>query len=157
TSDLLAAGGWLYVTLPATTDVGPMKIWATRVPPLSAPRGVFTPALFPVADTVPPGPYDDLFQEAEDYNDGFVRVAHAAQPRTIDPLHDDDDGPRPAKEAGVQVGWDDEQVTVWLNRQIDPAAATLDAPLGVHGYRIDVREGTSGPWSSLCHAAGPLT
>ena len=26
---------------------------------------------------------------------------------------------RPATDAGIDLGWDDEQVTLWLNRQLD--------------------------------------
>jgi hypothetical protein len=41
-----------------------------------------------------------------------------------------------------------------MNRQIDPAAARLDAPMGVLGYRIDAREHVAAAWSSLCRASG---
>ena len=53
---------------------------------------------------------------------------------------------RPATDAGIDLGWDDEQVTVWLNRQLeamrkrlDPLQKAVEAPLGVSGYRVDVR------------------
>ena len=56
----------------------------------------------------------------------------------------------------MRLGWDDEQVTIWFNRQIDPAAATLDAQLGVFGYRIDARIVGDPKWHSLCRARGPV-
>jgi hypothetical protein len=158
-ADFFKEGGWLYVTLaPAsdafalTTTPDALKTYAARIPALRAPRTLFTPVLFPVANVPPPGPYDDLFQEAEDYDDGFAKAVHATQPHFLDPLNETDDGTRPVKDVGVRLGWDDEQVPVWLNRQIDPAKAPLDAPLGVFGYRIDVREKGTAGWSSLCLA-----
>jgi hypothetical protein len=67
------------------------------------------------------------------------------------------DGTRPAKELGIRIGWDDEQVTIWMNRQIDATQAGYDAPIGVQGYRVDVRHPAEATWHSLVHAAGPLT
>jgi hypothetical protein len=66
----------------------------------------------------------------------------------LDPLNEADDGSRPADEHGVQLGWDDEQVAIWLNRQIDPTSGH-DAPLGVFGYRIDARHPGDLTWTSL--------
>jgi hypothetical protein len=161
--DIFKEGGWVYVTLaPAsdafalTTTPDALKSYATRVPALPAPRTLFTPVLFPVASVPPPGPYDDLFQEVEDYDDGFAKAVHATQPHFLDPLNETDDGTRPAKDIGMRLGWDDEQVTIWLNRQIDAAAAALDAPMGVFGYRIDAREQGATAWSSLCLAQGTV-
>jgi hypothetical protein len=160
-ADFFKEGGWVYVTLaPAsdafglTTTPDALKIYAARVPALSAARSLFTPVLFPVASVVPPGPYDDIFIEVENYDDGFAKAVHATQPQHLDPLTEEDDGTRPAKDTGIRLGWDDEQVAIWMNRQIDPAAASLDAPMGVFGYRIDAREQGSGTWSSLCRAKG---
>lgn len=159
-TDFFKEGGWVYVTLAPSSDgfgltmtPDALKIYATRVPALSSARNLFTPVLFPVAAVPPPGPYDDLFREAEDYDDGFAKAVHAVQPRFLDPLNEEDeDGTRPAKDIGIRLGWDDEQVAIWLNRQIDPAAATLDTPMGVFGYRIDVREEGATNWSSICLA-----
>jgi hypothetical protein len=164
-TDFFKEGGWLYVTLAPTSDgfgltsiPDAIKIYAARVPPLSSSsaRTLFTPVLFPVTNVPPPGPYDDLFQEAENYDDGFAKAVHAVQPQFLDPLNEDDDGTRPAKDIGIRLGWDDEQVAIWLNRQIDPAAASLDAPMGVFGYRIDAREEGEANWSSLCLAQGAV-
>ena len=74
---------------------------------------------------------------------------YSAQPIVLDPLGETDDGTRPRTDHGVRLGWDDEQVATWLNRQIDPAAATADAPMGVLGYRVDAREAGGTSWHSL--------
>jgi hypothetical protein len=162
-ADFFKEGGWIYVTLAPASDAfalttlpDALKSYATRIPALPGPRTLFTPVLFPVASVPPAGSYDDLFQEAEDYDDGFAKAVHAAQPRFLDPLSESEDGSRPAKDVGVRLGWDDEQVPIWLNRQIDPASATLDAPMGVFGYRIDSRIQGTATWSSLCLAQGAV-
>jgi hypothetical protein len=148
-------GGWIYVSLvagsPGSTLLGmpdALKIYAARVPPLDAARSLFTSVLFPVAAVPPPGDYDDLFREVVDYDDGFAKLVYANQPPCLDPLNEVDDGSRPAEEHGIQLGWDDEQIATWLNRQIDPAGG-LDAPMGVFGYRIDGRRPADATWSSL--------
>jgi hypothetical protein len=159
----LKPGGWVYVTLAPTSDGAALlaipdglKIYGARIPPLEGARPIFTPVMFPVATVPPPGPYDEPFAEVDDYNDGFAKAVHCTQPRQLDPLQEAADGTRPAKELGIRVGWDDEQVTIWLNRQIDPAAAALDAPMGVQGYRVDVREMGGTSWHSLTAASGPV-
>ena len=156
-TDFFKRGGWLYVTLDAagdgsalTTLPDALKIYSTRVPPLSSARPVFSPVLFPFGAAVPPGPYDEIFQEVEDYSDGFAKAVHGIQPQSLDPLNERDNGTRPAKDIGVRLGWDDEQVTIWLNRQMDANAVSLDTPLGVAGYRVDGRLEGGGAWSSLC-------
>lgn len=162
-TDFFKQGGWLYVTLDTASDgfglttiPDALKIYSTRIPPLFGARPLFSPVLFPVASAVPPGPYDEVFQEVEDYNDGFAKAVHGIQPQYLDPLNEKDDGTRPAKEVGIRLGWDDEQVTIWLNRQIDPGAVSLDTPLGVAGYRIDAKLEGSGAWSSLCQATSTV-
>jgi hypothetical protein len=152
-------GGWVYVTLAPTSDgfgltsmPDALKIYSSRIPPLSVARRLFSPVMFPVAAAVPPGPYDDIFQEAQNYNDGFTKAVHGIQPQFLDPLNETPDGTRPAKDIGVRLGWDDEQVTIWLNRQLDPGSVALDVPLGVSGYRIDARLAGTTAWSSLCQA-----
>jgi hypothetical protein len=149
-------GGWLYVTLAATSDAagllgipGALKSYAARVPPLSTARSLFTSVLFPVAALPPAAAYDVLFREAIDYDDGFAKAVYARQPIQLDPLADDSDGSRPANDHGVQLGWDDEQVATWLNRQTDPGAAIQDAPMGVMGYRVDARLAGTAAWHSL--------
>ena len=159
----LSSGGWVYATLATSGDgasllgsPGALRVYAARLPGLTIARELFTSVLFPVADQPPAGNYDDLFAEVDDYHDGFAKAVHCAQPQQLDPLQETPDGTRPAKELGIRIGWDDEQVTIWLNRQIDPAAAALDAPMGVQGYRVDAREAGMGEWHSLVQAAGPV-
>jgi hypothetical protein len=157
-------GGWVYITLAAESDgagllavPGGLKSYAARVPPLPAPRGLFTSVLFPVAASVPSADYDGLFREVIDYDDGFAKAVYAAQPIVLDPLGEKDDGTRPRTDHGVRLGWDDEQVATWLNRQIDPAAATQDAPMGVLGYRVDARKPRETAWHSLVLGATEVT
>jgi hypothetical protein len=155
-ADFFKDGGWIYVTLAAGTPgagaigaPGAVKLYATRVPPLTGPRALFTPVLFPVAAIPPPGvSYDTLFREATEYDDGFAKAVYARQPPQADPLADDE-GVRPTDDRGVQLGWDDEQIVTWLNRQVDPAAASQDAPMGVFGYRVDARHPGDVAWHSL--------
>src|SRR5580704_1109723 len=149
-------GGWVYVTLAAGSPGASLaglpdglKSYAARVGPLHAARRLFTSVLFPVAALIPAVSYDELFKEAVDYDDGFAKAVYAQQPGRLDPLGETDDGSRPLEDHGVQLGWDDEQVATWFNRQIDPSAATQDAPMGVLGYRVDARLAGTTTWHSL--------
>lgn len=75
------------------------------------------------------------------------------------------DGAYPTKDTGIQLGWDDEQILIWYMRQlmIDTSmvgpADRLDAPIGVFGYAIDVKESNApgnpeNPWESLNFVTG---
>lgn len=155
-ADFFEDGGWIYATLAAGTEgagaltvPGAVRLYASRVPPLRTARSLFTPVLFPVGAVPPPGvSYDTLFRETVEYDDGFAKAVYARQPLQADPLAEED-GERPAADHGVQLGWDDEQVVTWLNRQVDPDFATQDAPMGVLGYRVDARRPGDAQWSSL--------
>ena len=102
--------------------------------------------------------------EAQIYDDGFAQVVHCHQPPTVDTATGDMSGLPPGAEAGMQIGWDDEQVTVWLDRSgrsaarsCEPTPATNpEAPLGVLGYRVDVREAGATLWNPLCAVSGSL-
>jgi hypothetical protein len=63
--------------------------------------------------------------------------------------------PSPSFGHSSRLGWDDEQVTTWFNRQVD--ASQIDAPFGVAGYRIDARDHGAGAWHSLCRVTGALS
>ena len=163
-ADLLKQGGFLHVTLAPSSDGAGLlgipdglKVYATRIPALTASRDLFTPVLFPVVSPPPALDYGELFAEVDDYDDGWAKIVHAVQPEQLDPLNETPDGTRPVKELGIRLGWDDEQVTIWMNRQIDATQAGLDSPLGVQGYRIDARLTGSAAWNSLVRAAGPLS
>ncbi len=157
-------GGWLYAGLAAGTPgaglsgvPGALRLYATRVPPLTAARSLFTPVLFPVAAVPPPGvSYDTLFREQAEYDDGFAKAVYARQPPQADPLAEGE-GERPVEDRGVQLGWDDEQIVTWFNRQVDPAAAAQDAPMGVFGYRVDARAPGDATWKSLVLGESRIT
>jgi hypothetical protein len=168
-----AAGGWLYVTIDpdpaapfsadAAADPSRVRSYAARIPPLPAQtRTLFAASLLPVAPAGGnPSAYDSAQAEAEAYDEGFALVVHTGQPVTADATTGGETGLVPATDAGLQIGWDDEQVVSWHNRQLDIARAraagadpAAEVALGVHGYRVDVRrveQGTPAPaWESLC-------
>jgi hypothetical protein len=173
----LAAGGFVYVTLgagiPWAQQPSPdfTRSYAARLPALAEsalagqPRALFAATLLPV--TASPG--SDLTGaqlEAAIYDDGFAQVVHCNQPTTIDAATLQPDRIAPGTDAGIQLGWDDEQVTAWLNGQLDllrfrvaPAPGQQsppETPLGVHGYRVDVRAAGQQAWASLCAVQGTL-
>ena len=168
-ANALLTGGWLYVQLAPTSSAGvnpaALRSYAARLPALDpAPakaRGLFAPVLFPVGVSSA-GNYDTPLAEAALFDDGFAKIVHGAQALTADAASSGHSKLDPATDAGLDVGWDDEQVTLWFNRQIDGLRARLDptvvateSPLGVSGYRLDVRviDGVAGhPWQSLCSA-----
>ncbi|MEP0710648.1 MAG: hypothetical protein ABJC55_01880, partial [Algoriphagus sp.] len=146
---------------------GPLiKRYAAKIPALTAgtARPVFAPVLFPVLykkasdpnEPVPLGPWDELFKEAQSYDDGFAKIVHANQPVSGNLLEESQDELPPQSDAGIRLGWDDEQILVWYLRQmienpLDPGSKNrIDAPLGVMGYHIDVRQAAIGShWESL--------
>ena len=167
-------GGWLYIDLAPGSDYRQqldtdhtfIRQYAARIPELipSEPRHVFAALQFPVLfkaqaadpDPAPGGNYDELFIEAAEFDDGFAKIVHCRQPTSRDLLVEENDGAHPVKETGFDIGFMDEQITIWYIRQMqaDPTgelSGRLDAPLGVFGYSIDVRE-TAEPensWESL--------
>lgn len=165
----LTEGGWLYVSLDPAGMIGSfnanaVRSYASRLPALEngATRALFAAVLLPVGLTTS-GDYDEPLTEAALYSDGFARIMHANQAVTADAASNGHNELRPATDAGVDLGWDDEQVTLWMNRQLDALRARLDpaapkvaeAPLGVAGYRIDVRspdQAQLAAWTSLCFA-----
>lgn len=162
-ADIVANGGWLYLELKAGSPwsalsgiPGALRHYATRVPKLSGPRALFTPVLFPVRAVAPAGlPFDELFRESIEYDDGFAKAVYGRQPKQADPIADEG-VERPSEDSGVQLGWDDEQIVTWFNRQVDSGATAADAPMGVMGYRIDVREAGGSAWESLVRVRTPV-
>ena len=159
-------GGWLYVSLAADTTYSALlppeatiRLYAARIPPLNAEqeRTLFASVLFPVP--VPPLSFDENIVEAQTWDDGFAKIVHCTQPRSGD-LLDDGTNPTitPVQDAGIQLGWDDEQLVIWFNRQGDanPLVEQKDSPLGVHGYRVDVRRLGTEKWTSLVRVEGEL-
>ncbi|WP_293676943.1 hypothetical protein [uncultured Phenylobacterium sp.] len=159
--DYFADGGWLYCNLvsdAADFDIlgpGELRRYAARVPPIEGPRQLFAALQFPVVDAAggEPSDFDTLRIEASDYDDGFAKVVHATQPVSANVLSEAPDGIHVQKDIGVRLGWDDEQILIWQNRQFLPDPATpgkrTDAPLGVFSYRLDARRSGQAAWNSL--------
>jgi len=169
--EFFAKGGWLYVGLPSTSAYAEhaaaqpdlVAMYAARIPPLSVNRVLFAPVLFPVSATPPAGDYDEIFGETAGYDDGFAKIVHAAQQTTAMPIglesNQTAQGPAPApvRDTGIQLGWDDEQLLIWMNRQIaDPVTETRQSPMVVRGYRIDVREQGDAEFHSLMKVEADL-
>lgn len=161
--DLLKSGGYIYVTLSSNSDgaslIGKpdaLKLYASRIPSLTTSRDIFTPVLFPVPNAPISMNFDEVFEEVDNYDDGWAKAVHCAQPQQLHPANESPDGTRPASELGIRIGWDDEQVTIWMNRQLDKTLPDLDCPLGVARYRIDARIKGSTEWHSLVHGAGEM-
>jgi hypothetical protein len=168
-----ADGGWVYIILGPGSDYAPQQVatpdlvksYAARIPPLTADRPLFAPVLFPVRSSPGPGDFDEIFREVEQYDDGFTKIVHTFQSDRHD-LHDLANAGaaalRPVEDVGIRLGWDDEQVVIWMNRQLsdDPRNSPTgrDTPLGVRCYRVDVRAADSGDaWTSLVHVTGDIT
>ncbi len=168
----LEHGGWLWVDLAPAGDYaaqaatpGFVRSFATRVPelPVAASRPVFTPVVFPVSDDATAaatlGSFDKVFVEAVRFDDGFSQVVHARQPVSADVLDEDGTGARIARDVGVQLGWDDEDVLEGQNRALGAPPDGEDpvlAPRGVLGYRVDVRPEGGGAWTSLSRVSAGL-
>lgn len=177
TPGVLENGGWLYVDFAPGTqfdfaDKTIVKRYAARLPkiPAGQDRSLFAAVLFPVRHSeaglppdnpaLPPAPaYDELLLEASLYDDGFAKIVHSQQPVSDHLLKEKRDPEFPVtNDAGIRLAWDDEQLLTWMNRQLEKHPLTgqrVDAPLGVFGYRIDVRTKSADPdnpnaWTSLC-------
>ena len=174
----LAAGGFVYFTLDATMRA--TRGWPTGRPTATRssltrhasrrsaapPAPLFAATLLPIV-ALPGSNLTKAQLEAAEYDDGFAQVVHCNQPTTIDAATLAPGLIPPGTDAGIQLGWDDEQVTAWMNGQLDllrvrvdpasnPPADAPEAPLGVHGYRVDVRVAGQQPWASLCEVKGTL-
>lgn len=176
TDGFLQNGGWVYADFTADSDYffadkTIVKRYAARLPKIAAgtDRSLFAPVLFPVrhnaVDPLPDNPelpsvYDELLLEASIYDDGFAKIVHAHQPVSDHMLKEARDPEFPVTtDAGIRLGWDDEQLLIWMNRQLEEdhtkpgSSLRVDAPMGVIGYRVDVREKSDDPdslWTSLC-------
>ena len=168
---LLAEGGWLYLGLAPAMIGGPLgwsaertDCYAARLPPLSTQgRPLFAAVLFPDDEILQGSEANRVPSEAMEYDDGFAGAVHLRQPTTADACSEEGGyALPPGAEAGIQIGWDDEQVLAWVNRQLDNSRARGDAsvtatraPLGVAGYRVDVRvQGSADGWQTLCGVTG---
>jgi hypothetical protein len=178
-------GGYIFVSLD-NADYAPVqahsllhangpliKQYAARIPKLKQgqPRTLFAPVLFPVlakadpndpVEPIPYGNWDKIFAESNEYNDGFAKIVHANQPISKNILAEQFDGTHPVHDAGIRLGWDDEQLLIWFIRQLRGDETNFNAPLpdgkdridavfGVAGYRVDVKETdvATSDWESL--------
>jgi hypothetical protein len=138
-----------------------IKRFAARIPKLKPgeKRTLFAPVLFPVLHNYPSGvpepkaPWDEIFKEVNAYDDGFAKIVHSNQPVSLNLLKETSDGAQPVHDAGIRLGWDDEQLLIWYIRQLaenpDEPGKRIDTPLGLFGYRVDVRQSLAAPWQSL--------
>jgi len=164
-------GGWLFLGLRPTSAYAEhvaaqpdlLAAYAARIPALATNRPLFAPVLFPVTPTPPPGDYDEIFGETAGYDDGFAKIVHTAQQTTAMPIGLESNqtaqgpAPPPVRDTGIQLGWDDEQLLVWMNRQIqNPATETRQCPMVVRGYRVDVREDGEADWHSVMQVEADL-
>ena len=164
----LAAGAWVFARFDPSANpyaaglaLQPdlLQTFAARIPPISGPRTLFAPVLFPVgAAATNPLVYDAANREVQEYDDGFARIVHCHQPRSADVATETANELTPATDAGIQLGWDDEQVVIWQNRQLDGARAATpnNVALGVLGYRVDMRREHEADWTSLCTSSYDL-
>lgn len=163
-ADYFSEGGWVYFNLISNlADFGiaeadkekELKQYAARIPAIEQPRQLFGALLFPVVPgpAQPNGQFDILKIEASDYDDGHAKIVHTTQPVSADLLEEKPNDIHVQKEIGIRLGWDDEQILIWQNRQFlaDPTTPgkRIDAPLGVFSYRVDVREKNQADWNSL--------
>jgi hypothetical protein len=176
----VAAGGWIWLEIDTSNpsnwystllseNAQAVSTYAARLPALTAAQDIFASILFPTT----PGNYlsgvlDQAQYESDLYLNGFAKIVHANQPTSSDPVTGDPNTIVPGTDAGIQIGWDDEQVTTWINRQIQiaqglagptPTPGSLinpELPFTVLGYRVDARHSAADPWSSLCAASGVL-
>ncbi|HSB92393.1 MAG TPA: hypothetical protein VLC28_04715, partial [Flavitalea sp.] len=172
-------GGWLYIDLHPDCsyftnprDKSFIKTYAARIPKLSIAGGrtLFAAVQFPVqyqqvaapGEPAAPSMMDELQKEAAMYDDGYCKIIHSNQPLSNNLLDEESDPEKPVvTDIGIRLGWDDEQLLCWLNRQLSkdatlPGDQRADAPLGVFQYRVDVRNKTdddSDPWKPLCRVA----
>ena len=153
-------GGWLFTNFADGSDYVNLddKLicnYGARIPPLKnlLKRNLFSPVLFPVLKTAAThAGYDEIMREAIIYDDGFAKIVHANQPVNQHLLKEKDASNTPVKDVGIRLGWDDEQMLIWHNRQMrkkeELTDIDVDAPLGVFGYRIDARKSGDVQWLS---------
>lgn len=163
---LYETGGWIFFTIAEeesdyktqVTSPGFVKIYATHVPALdmNTSQHLFTPALFPVSDDVVAaaalGNFDEVFLESSLFADGFAKIVHSSQQLGADHLDEEGDHLLPLRDEGAQIAWDDEDVLISQNRQVGfnpDGTEPPEAPMGVAGYRIDVRTNDADRWHTL--------
>jgi hypothetical protein len=167
----LENGGWLWVELAPASDyaahaatAGFQRAFATRIPALSdtETRPIFTPVVFPVSDNPAAagalGQTDRVFAEAIRFDDGFSKIVHVRQPQGMDMLDEDGTSEGAARDEGIQLAWDDEDILEGQNRALGASPDgqnNVVAPRGTFGYRVDVRPAGTTAWTSLSRVSSP--
>lgn len=163
-ADFLKDGGWIYfdfdeaddanTTLHLTGDDATVQYYAARLPATVETRQVFAPVLFPVLQVDDFGneeatvPFDDVFKDVVQYDDGFAKIVHCSQAVNSNPILETKEGPSPLMDTGIRLGWDDEQILTWLSRSfadthsgaMPPGTQKAHSKFAVNRYRIDVAE-----------------
>jgi hypothetical protein len=174
----VTGGGWIWLEIDSSSQSNwyaklvteqptAVSTYAARLPALTSAQDVFAAVLFPtVSANYDAQTMDTAQNDADLYLDGFAKVVHASQPTSSDSVTGDATTIVPGTDAGIQIGWDDEKITEWVNQQIGiaqalasptpPTTPIAELPFTVLGYRVDVREATTDPWASLCSASGTL-
>lgn len=167
----LENGGWLWLELSPASDYAAQagtadfqRTFATRIPALSDTntRPIFTPVVFPVSDNPAAagalGQTDRVFTEAIRFDDGFSKIVHVRQPQGMDMLDEDGTSEGAARDEGIQLAWDDEDILEGQNRALGASPDgqnNVIAPRGTFGYRVDVRPVGTPAWTSLSRVQSP--
>lgn len=177
TTAQVSGGGWIWLEIDSsvqsnwyakllTDQPTAVSTYAARLPAMtSAAQDVFAAVLFPtISANYDAEKMDTAQNDADLYLDGFAKIVHASQPTSSDAVTGDATTIVPGTDAGIQIGWDDEKITQWVNQQIGiaqalasttpPVTPTAELPFTVLGYRVDVRQASTDPWASLCAASG---
>jgi hypothetical protein len=161
----VSRGAWLWMTLAAGSDyvaapAGFTAFYAARLPALAGTdeRPLIAAVQFPVDTAARAGEYDQVIAESLAYSDGFAKIVHCYQAPKNTNLSENAEELPPVRDAGLQIGWDDEQVAIWMDRQfkIPEGEARPRALMGVGRYNIDARIAGTAAWTSLQRAAGPI-
>ncbi|GGI29149.1 hypothetical protein [Pedobacter mendelii] len=156
-TNLFEKGGWLYTGFAAGSAFAGLDgmQYAARIPALKGlnERVLFSAVQFPVTSVANNNAgYDEVLRDAIVYDDGFAKIVHANQPINQDLLQEKDKSNPPLKDIGIRLGWDDEQISIWCNRQMlkkeEQSDLPVDTPLGVFGYKVDVRKKGEEQWLS---------
>src|SRR6476659_903396 len=160
-ADFFKEGGWVYFDFDETDDVNTtlhltgndtiVQYYAARIPAAIESRQAFAPVLFPVLHVDEFGneeatvPFDDVFKDVVQYDDGFAKIVHCSQAVNTNPILETKEGPSPLMDTGIRLGWDDEQILTWMNRSfadthLPPGDQKAHSKLTVSRYRIDVAE-----------------
>ncbi|WP_316829605.1 hypothetical protein [Pedobacter aquatilis] len=154
---LFEKGGWIYCGFSAGSAFAGLDTmqYAARIPALKGltERVLFSAVQFPVSSVANNNiGYDEVLRDAIVYDDGFAKIVHANQPVNQDLLQEKDKSNPPLKDIGIRLGWDDEQIAIWYNRQMlkkeEQTDTAVDTPLGVFGYKVDVRKKGEERWLS---------